>query len=157
MRTYGDKRVVQSLKRIRTGLPEVFNDDEYKNLLLRRVKARFMQGVDPNGQPWANLTQKTIETKRKKGYPRPEQILYATGRMYEAIQVISRGNAGIFAVSTGLGFRIGIEDADILERAYIHNYGYGIVQRRFLGISNDDFKSYQNYVRRRLRDLVRTS
>jgi phage gpG-like protein len=155
---FGDKRLIATLGNIRQGLPDVFEDDFYKNQLLTRIKARFMQGVRPDGSPWPNLSPKTIETKKRKGYSRPEQLLYATGALYDAITIISGSNMGTFATNTGLGFRIGIESGDRDMIGRLHNYGFGrLPERRFLGLSPHDVRSYRDVTARRLRKLLRES
>jgi len=157
VRVRGDKELVQRLSRVRSRVPALFEDEDAKQLLVRRIKARFMQGVSPEGKPWVNLSPTTIKSKKKKGYAKPEQILFATGRLYNAIKVIRGSNFGKLAISSGLGFRVGVDDEVASQYGMLHNFGYGQIRRRFLGLRETDVVSYTNYLARRLKLMVDTS
>jgi phage gpG-like protein len=152
----GHKRLVARLKRIRERLPEVFDDSAAKALLIRRMRARFIAEISPDGIPWPALADSTIARKKKKGITNPAKKLIETGAMYRAFGEISGRNAGLLAINTGLGFRVGIDDPELTMRARVNNYGsFRVPAREFMGLSESDVRSYREAVARRLRNIVR--
>lgn len=157
MAVTGQQSLIRKLKRVRLGLPGVIENDEAKQLLVRRIRARFDSQVDPDNQPWEPLKPRTVEIKKRLGAPKPNQALYRWGALRDSIDVISGSNAGLFSMNTGLGFRIGVTDPDVAAYARIQQYGNSrIAARPFLGLNELDIKSYRSLASRKLKKLVET-
>lgn len=88
MAVTGQQSLIRKLKRVRLGLPGVIENDEAKQLLVRRIRARFDSQVDPDNMPWAPLKPRTVEIKKRLGAPKPNQALYRWGALRESIDVI---------------------------------------------------------------------
>lgn len=157
-RITGQRRIVAKFQRIRSRLPEAFDDSHAKRLLIGRIRARYKAEVSPDGEKWPALSDKTIRNKRAKGSRDPYKKLVDSGLMYRSLQEISKGNAGTFGINTGLGFRIGIDDAEASEYARVHQYGTSRVPARpFLGLTDLDARSYREAVARQLRRIIASS
>lgn len=157
MAVTGQQSLIRKLKRVRLGLPGVIENDEAKQLLVRRIRARFDSQVDPDNMPWAPLKPRTVEIKKRLGAPKPNQALYRWGALRESIDVIRGSNAGLFSTNTGLGFRIGVTDPEVADYARIQQYGNSrIAARPFLGLNELDIKSYRSLASRKLKKLVET-
>ena len=155
MAVSGQQALISKLKRVRRGLPDVVASEEAKLLLVRRILARFDSQVTPDGSPWEPLKPRTIAIKKRMGAPRPAQGLYRWGALRASIGVIQGSNAGLLAVNTGMGFRIGVTDPDVAGYARIQQYGNDrIPARPFLGLSDLDIKSYRSLASRKLKRLV---
>ena len=154
-RVLGASAVIQRLKRVRERAVGVVAEPEIQNLLIRRIRGRYEQGVAPDGTPWAGLMEDTLRRKRYYGYKEPTRLLRATDRLYNSIRIIKGSNTGLLGVATGAGFRIGVTDRLAVERGRIHNYGIGIVRRQFLGLSPLDVRSVSDMVRRRLKSIAK--
>jgi hypothetical protein len=151
----GQKRLVSRIKRIRNGLPPVLDDESAKQLLIRRIRARFIAEVSPDGTPWAPLAAKTVANKKRKGRGAPEKKLIDSRSLYRAFGEISSSAGGLLAFSTGAGFRIGVDDPEVAEYGRIQNYGNSrIPARPFIGLSPQDVESYVRAIRRKLNRLV---
>lgn len=150
----GATAAIQKLHRLRDEVLELAVDQDVRQLLLLRVRGRFEMGVDPQGNPWASLLEKTIEKKRRKGYPYPEKPLQASLRLKNAIAIISGSNQGLFAGATGAGFRIGIEDPIAAQYGRIQNYGTSVLPaRKFIGLGPLDTRAVQALLNRRLKSI----
>lgn len=126
--------------------------EEIKDLLVGRTQRRFDREVDPNEKPWDKLAPSTIATKRRLGYG-DKKILVRTGNLRGSIKAI-RGGLGTIFTNTGAGFRIGIDDPEIVKYARVHNRGGGkIPMRKFLGIGALDIKSVDSLLRRKAKQL----
>lgn len=106
-------------------------------LLLKKNRERYDQQVAPDGTPWKPLSSETVRTKRRRGGRR--KILQDTGALRKGIKII-RGalSEGGFAVNTGAGARIGIDDPRVAEYGRLHQKGEGVPKRRFLGVNPSD-------------------
>lgn len=152
----GATAFIQKLKRVRAASVGVVSDPQIQNLLLRRVRGRFAQGVSPDGTPWPGLLESTIAAKRRKGSRNPSALLQDSCRLFGALQIIQGGNAGLLAGNTGLGFRIGIDDPVAAEYGRLHNYGLaGQEQRQFIGISRLDVVAVSSLLRRNLKSIAK--
>lgn len=151
----GTQEVVRRLRHANVAALALVKDSELKDLLRRRVLARFDEGVAPDGSPWAGLMEETIKRKRRAGYPHPDRILYATSRLRGSIKIIQGTNQNILASSTGLGFRVGISNPQTAEYGRLHNYGLGGQEpRRFIGLGALDLVSVQGFLRRRVKSIA---
>lgn len=151
----GAAALIQKLKKVREQTVGVLTEPEIQNLLVKRIRARYEQGVSPEGTPWAGLMESTIERKKYQGYKNPAALLRATDRLFNSIRVIKSGNIGLLGVSTGAGFRIGVTDPAAVERGRIHNYGFGVERRQFLGLSPLDVRAVGDMMRRRLKSIAK--
>lgn len=155
-KVFGVREAVRKLQRVSAAAAGVVADGEIAELLVRRVRARFAQGVSPDGKPWAGLLPSTIGRKKRKGYKYPNSPLRGSDRLYQSIKVIQGVNTGLLAGSTGLGYRIGVSDPVAAQYGRIHNYGYaGQEERRFIGLSALDVLAASNYLRRRLKSIAK--
>jgi len=156
MNVSGHQRLVSRLRRISSKLPDVFDDGPAKQLLIRRMRARFMAEVDAYGSSWPALAKKTIYNKRWKGSSNPEKKLVDSGTLYRSFGEVSGSNAGLFTTSTGLGFRIGIDDDEAAFYGRIQHYGnYRIPARPFMDLAYNDVRSYREAVARLVKRMVR--
>lgn len=154
--TTGTQAVVDKLRRVHDAAVGVVNEEPLKRLLRDRIVGRFDEGVDPQGSPWPGLLASTLARKKRFGYQKPEQLLQATKRLRNSLGIINGTNTGLIAVSTGLGFRIGVRDKAAAQYGRIHNYGLaGQEQRRFLGFSALDLRSVRAYLRRSVQSIAK--
>lgn len=152
----GADALVQKIKRVRAAAVGVLTDPQIENLLIRRVRARFAQGVAPDGTPWPGLLESTIASKRRHGFKKPEALLQASGRLFAALQIIRGNNTGLLSGNTGAGFRIGINDPVAAEYGRLHNYGLGgQEQRQFVGLSRLDVVAVSGLLRRNLKSIAK--
>lgn len=160
----GQKATVQRIKRKVDAVQGVLDESGLKRLLLARMQGRFLQTVAPSGKPWPSLDPDTIRKKKQKGSAEPERPLWDSGRLYNALQIIRGSSAGLFSASTGAGFRIGITDIkrssrkgglSPVEYGRIQNYGYGVPERRFIGLSASDIDSVSRYLARRMKSIAK--
>jgi len=125
--------------------------EEVGALILRRTLQRFDSEVTPDGIPWAPLSDATLK-RRKKNFG-GSKILVNTRDLRNSIRRVV-GGLGSFAINTGGGFRIGIQDPDIAEYARVQNNGTGrIPARRFLGIAALDVRAVDSLMRRKARQI----
>ncbi len=124
------------------------------DLLVRRTLERFDREVDPDGKPWKDLENSTLERKKRAGKGGQKKLVRDKS-LRNAIQRI-RGGEGSFGVNTGAGVRIGIDsnavDAEgepISVYARIQNR-----ERRFLGVGRLDVKSVDSFLRRQGDDAI---
>lgn len=160
----GQRKTVARIKRTVSAAVGIVDEAGLQKLLLARVKARFEQTVSPDGIPWPSLDPSTIRRKTQLGLTRPSQPLWGKGTLYQSINIIRGSSAGLLAGSTGAGFRIGVKDVGrdprpgaLAPHEYgrIHNYGLGVVQRQFMGLSPADVASVAGYLKRRLKSIAR--
>lgn len=151
----GAAELVRRLQRIRVASVGVVTDAQISNLLIQRVRARFKQGVSPDGTPWAGLLESTIESKTRHGFAKPRELLQATGRLLAALKVIQGSNAGVLTGNTGLGFRIGVADPVAAQYGRLHNYGIGQEKRQFIGLSRLDVVAVSSLLRRNLKSIAK--
>lgn len=155
-KVFGSKEVIRKLQRVSSAAAGVVADTQVADLLVRRVRGRFVQGVSPDGRPWAGLLPSTISRKKRKGYKYPTAPLRGSDRLYQSIKVIQGVNTGLLATSTGVGYRIGVSDPVAAQYGRIHNYGFaGQEERRLIGLSALDVIAASNYVRRRLKSIAK--
>lgn len=150
----GGAEVARRLKALRTGIRATLQDSQVADLLEKRVRGRFAEGVDPNNNPWPGLMESTVERKYREGVKEPKALLRATDRLYNSIKIIQGGVAGLLAGNTGLGFRIGVSDPYAASYGRLHNFGIGQEKRQFIGLSRLDVIAVSAYVRRRLKSIA---
>lgn len=161
----GTSEVVRRIGKLRAAMAVGVKDEALAQLLLARIKGRFMATVSPQGVPWVGLSTQTVKRRRSQPgkYTRPTQPLYGTGRLYRAINIVRAGQAaGAFVGSTGLGIRIGVTDTSPVaegrmspaEYGRLHNYGIGQEKRQFLGLSALDLEAVRRNVKKRLEHAV---
>jgi phage gpG-like protein len=151
----GSKALLAKLRRVSAAASGVVGDVELERLLLSRVRARFEQGVSPDGTPWPGLMESTVASKKRHGFRRPEAPLQATGRLLQSIQIIHGSNEGLLAGNTGAGFRIGISDKIAAVYGRLHNYGIGQERRQFIGLGRLDVVAVSGLLRRRLKSIAK--
>jgi len=157
MAVTGQQALVTKLKRIRLGLPDVVESDEAKQLLVRRIRARFDAQRGPDNSAWEPLKPRTVEIKKRIGAPKPQQALYRFGALRDSIGVIRGRNAGLLTSNTGLGFRVGVTDPEVAWYARVQNYGTDrIPARPFMGLNELDIRAYRSLASRKLKKLVET-
>jgi phage gpG-like protein len=149
----GAERLKLRLERIRASIDVQATTQDIGALLLRRTLERFDREVDPDNRKWAELSEETVMTRRRKGRSANKKKLVETGAMRRAIKLI-RGGLGTIFTNTGAGVRIGIEDPEIAEYARAQQRGTdNIPARRFLGIGALDVKSVDAYMRRKAKKM----
>lgn len=151
----GTREVMRKIRAMRDAALAVADDAALENLLVGRVRGRFVQGVDPSGEPWPGLMESTIARKQRRHKGEPDRLLRDTERLYASLQIVRGSHAGLFAGATGSGFRIGITDARAAVYGRIHNYGLGgQAKRQFLGLGATDIISVRNFINRRLNSIA---
>lgn len=151
----GVSSLASRIKKLREGAVGIVNDSQIATLLESRIRARFEQGVSPDGTPWPGLMQSTIDRKQRKHSRNAKKLLQDTGRLLASLKIIQGGNAGLLAGATGAGVRIGISDPIAAEYGRLHNYGLGQEKRRFIGLSKLDVLAVSGYIRRRLQSIAK--
>lgn len=151
----GTQELIRKLQRVNQKALGVVTEPELQNLLVRRILGRFDQGVDPEGSPWPGLMASTIKRKQRSGHGNAGSILKESGRLRNSIGVVAGSNQGLLASSTGLGFRIGVNDPVAAKYGRLHNSGIGGQEKRqFLGIGSLDVRSVRDYINRRLKSIA---
>lgn len=111
------------------------NSDVLADLLIRRIKRRFVQGVDANGTPWEPYSDGTR--------PSAKGMLRNTETLLNSIQRVSN-NSPTVSFNTGAGFRISAlakNERDGVFYGIVHNLGSSdghVPQRNFMGVSSAD-------------------
>lgn len=155
-RVVGAAEAVRKIAHVRQQALGVLSDRELSTLILTRLKARFIQGVAPDGTPWPGLLETTIERKKRGGSKRPSTLLYDSGRLYNSIKIIQGSNAGLMTMNTGIGVRIGVSDPIAAQYGRLHNEGLGGQEKRqFIGLSRLDILAVSSLLRRRLKSIAK--
>lgn len=157
-RVRGQQAILRRLQRSRENFSTIMEDVDAGEWITRRIKERFKQGVAPDGSPWPPLDAKTI---RRKKYSGGSGMLQRSGKLLRSIrQIVGRAD-GMFAINTGLGFRVGVADPEASEYGRVHNYGLfsGAIgkkmkARRFMGLSDNDARSVREMLRRRAKQII---
>jgi len=98
------------------------------DLLLRRIKERFLREVDDNNEPWAPLKDpraRAGKSTRNPGGARAGGILRDTDALFKSLRVGLFGN-GVAKISSDIPY------------AVYHQKGIGVPERRFLGCNAED-------------------
>jgi phage gpG-like protein len=165
VKVLGATELRAKLARVGQNVPKfVLSQKGLGALLIREMKKRFRQQVDPSGKPWKPLNKRSRKGRR---------LLYQTGSLYDAIGVIEGGEATGFASPTGAGFRIGIKSKKRMERSAagrysrqvdtavygrVHQLGQnGIPQRRFIGLSASDRVLVAQFMKQQLKRALAVS
>lgn len=140
IRTIGAHELKVRLDEIRHRIPQVVdNNPAMTRAAIDEMHKQFVKERDPEDEKWAPLSPRT-----KKG----RQILYQTGNLLKSIDRI-RGNPTGYAIATGAGFRVGITSIrytrefkrggsrieDTAAYGPIHQRGYGVPRRSFIGLT----------------------
>lgn len=149
----GTQKAIQRIRSLRAAVIGVVTSTEVENFLLARVLARFDAGEDPANKPWPGLAETTILSKKAKGYPKPEQPLYARGDLRRAIGIIRGASTGLLSSATGAGFRIGVRTRREAEYGRLHNLGYGQEKRQFIGVGPLDARALSGFFNRKLKSI----
>ncbi len=99
------------------------------------TRERFLTKTDPDGVLWQNLAPETIRKKKGRG-----GILVEYGDLMRSI------TAHATAVSVEVG----------TDRPYgkYHQMGWGVPERAFLGLSDDDFADIRDLLNDYLEDII---
>lgn len=99
------------------------------------TRERFLTKEDPDGVVWQELAPETIERKKGRG-----------GKLVEYGDLMRSITAHATAVSVEVG----------TDRPYgkYHQMGWGVPQRAFLGLSDDDFADINDLLTDYLEDLI---
>jgi phage gpG-like protein len=111
--------------------------DEAQAILLNRIRQRFLAETDPDGTPW--IPSRAGIKRRAAGGP---GTLFHTGKLFHSIQ--------LFAV-TSEGRSFGTD----VPYAGQHNSGTsGMIQRQFMGFSDEDENLMLNLVSKRITEAL---
>jgi phage gpG-like protein len=123
----------------RDALPQVLT--EAGALLLNRIRTRFLQQTDPNGQKWPESQAAKDRAADPTG---GGGTLFDTGKLFRSIQLRKGGTREKLKryIYT-----------DVPYGAY-HQFGRGQQQRIFLGFSNGDIKVIERLVQARLLEVL---
>lgn len=173
----GAERLKQRISTIRqrSGFTLEAAIEEFRELLVKRIKDRYLRGVDSDGNPWEPLAASTLKRKqyaptkqeyRVKGDAGQRFKLLRTDALIESIGIIRGSAKGLFASSTGTESRIGVRQgvwgtqetpSDVISKyARLHQTGDlpRMPARPFLGIGRTDVKSADSFLRRRIKKLI---
>jgi len=107
--------------------------------LLNRMRTRFLDETDPDGQKWVPSTF----GERRKAQGKGGGTLFDTGALFHSIQ-LGRAAGGVVNIGTDVPY------------AKKHQEGEdGEVQRVFLGFGGDDVKFAEDIVARRIDEIIR--
>ncbi len=155
-RVLGRAALIARMRRISANMPDIVSGEQVQNLMLRRTLDRFDSGVSPENTPWPPLEKSTIERKERGGYPYPKKPLHRTSLLRDSIAIIHGLTTGLLVSNTGLGFRIGVDNAEASEYGRLHNRGEGGQKlRKFLGVGYLDTESVRALVARNLKKAMR--
>lgn len=156
-RVLGTQEVIERLHKVNALALGVVGEIALQDLMVRRVRARFDQGVDPSGSPWPGLMESTIKRKSYKSGGSAKKLLVRTGLLRSSLGILRGSNQGLLAFSTGLGFRIGVTDPEAARYGRLHNYGLGGQEKRqFIGLGASDVRSVQTFLNRRMQSIAKT-
>jgi hypothetical protein len=151
----GTERAIRRIRDLHRAVIGVVASSETADFLLARVLARFDAGVDPANRPWPGLAETTVRSKKTKGYPKPNQPLFARGDLRAAIGVIRGSSAGLLAGATGAGFRIGVRTPREAVIGRYHNNGIGQEKRQFIGVGPLDARALSGFFNRKLKSIAK--
>jgi phage virion morphogenesis protein len=101
-------------------------------ILMTSTTKRFTHQVDPEGQPWQQLSRRTIDTRRKgKKKKFSPQILQDTGTLKKSL---AGGTEASINTVTDSELIFGTA----LHYAIKHQQGIGVPVRKILGITPED-------------------
>lgn len=86
---------------------------QYSEDAAKRLKEIIEEGFQNEGYPthkWKPLSDITIRIEKKKGYPQPNKILTATGKMRKSVKIEEMGDKT---------YKVTVED----DKAVLHEYG----------------------------------
>lgn len=113
--------VQNSLNSLEKALDTTAILDEAGALLFARTRQRFLKQVEPDGTPWVE----SYGAKHRRAIGRGGGTLYDTGHLFRSIQLYTVGG-NTRAIGTNVPYAID------------HQYGIGLVRRKFLGFSDED-------------------
>ena len=114
--------------------------DQSAALLFNRVRTRFMQALDADGNSWAPLTPKYAAKKQRKYGG--GGLLYASGSLFHSLQVSAVGDDSR-AIGTDVPY------------AKFHQFGtVKMPKRQFLAFNDDDASEVQDYLVRKVQDAL---
>lgn len=116
----GLEGVLNKVGKLISAIDQVEILDEAEAILLNRTRGRFLAEVDPDGVAW-RPSYAGMRRRARGG----TGTLFDTGRLFHSIQA----------------YRVGANERDIgtdVPYGRKHQLGIGVVQRRFLGISQED-------------------
>jgi phage gpG-like protein len=139
------------IRRLMKNLPAAMSARSVKaevgELLVRRIKKRFKQGVDSNGKRWEKKADKN----------RTPATLTKSGRLYKSIDLAKGAAGGTFIVSKG-GFRIQADATnprDGFSYGREHQLGLNNMPvREFLGVSDSDVRAVSSKLKRMIDKTV---
>lgn len=113
--------------------------DEGAAVLFNRLRARFLAEQDPSGKQWP----KSLAALERQKSGRGGGTLFDTGKLFHGLQLWAVGN-NARAIGTDVTNNKGF------PYPKVHNFGIGIVQRQFLGFSDEDRQTMSDIVVRRI-------
>ena len=130
-----DQDLQKVLKRVEDAFDTTSLLDEATALLLNRIRTRFLEEKDPEGNPW--VPSKSGLRRRAAG---GSGTLFDTGRLFRSIQL----------AGSGPGERSIVTDVDYGPK---HQLGLGVQKRVFLGFSEEDARVVERLLEVRTRRL----
>lgn len=157
----GQQKIIRKLAKARQEFSTIVRDVELGAFIERRILDRFDAGVDANNRPWADLLPQTYERRKRAGVF-SNKPLVRTGALRRAIHQITGRADGLYAINTGLGFRVGIDDEEVAAYGRTHNLGTfsGQIKRKqlkrqFLAVSELDVRAARAKLDREVRRIIR--
>jgi len=136
------------LEKVIEGLPAALDTkrilDEGAAVLFNNIRTRFLQEVDPQGQPWE--PSKAALDRAKFGIG--GGTLFASGKLFRSLQLYA-----IDENSRAIGTNATSEDG--FPYPILFQYGLGgQTQRQFLGFSSSDIEYMHDLVFKRLTEQL---
>ena len=109
--------------------------DAASALMLNRIRTRFIDTESTDGEKW--VESKAARQRARRG--RGGGTLFDTGRLFHSIQPTQRKDELAIGTSVAYGAR--------------HQFGDGVIQREFLGFSDEDISDLIGIVEDQIKDL----
>lgn len=150
----GAEAVAQKLRKARESTAKFLNSDVLLLAILKSNLKRFDAQIGPDGVPWPGRlrTDSGKADRRSRG----KKLLVREGTLRKAITTIRGSNTGTLSTATGAGGRIGVPaNSPASKYGRFHQFGIGVVQRRFLGVSREDRVMVDSLLRNAILKLVK--
>ena len=139
-----DRQIRRALERLRDAGGDVREAAmEIGETLLDGHEIRFDEQVDPDGQPWEPLSQKTVAWKARKGQ-HPDKILKFSGDLSDLLRYQASSS--------------GVEFGTDRDYGATHQYGdesRNIPERPFLGIDSSDQRIILEILEKHIEDALK--
>jgi phage gpG-like protein len=134
------------LESIIKGLPAVFDTkailDEGAAVIFNRIRIRYLQEVDPQGEPWPRSMAAILRERRGIG----GGTLYSSGKLFHSLQLYAESEN-----SRAIGTNVTSDKG--FPYPIVHQFGLGgQIRRQFLGFGDEDRTYMSDLVLQRIQE-----